>query len=379
MGVSLVALFLCGTALRPQLVGISPLFPDLERSLGISHAVTGLMTALPLVCMGAFALTGVPLTRLVGSRTAVSLSLLLLAVAGALRAAVGGAVALVLLTVAIGIGIAVAGAVVPHIVKENFVGHPVRATASYASGIQVGSTISAAVAIPLAMAFGGWQGSLATFAAFTFVVLAVWLVLAPRAGVAVPVPAVAVGKLAGIGILASTFALFGAGYYGLITWLPEIYVRQGWSPFAAGALLGVLNIGAMVGGFAVAFLAGARRPSYRVLLALSALFAAGITGFVLLPQGSFLWAIVSGIANGALLPLVLALPLELSSDPVAVARASAIMLGLGYTIAAAVPVVLGGVRDLTGSFAASEVLLAVTGWTLVVAVTMMFRTARQRL
>lgn len=375
-GSGLVALFLCGAALRPQLVGISPLFPDLERSLGLSHAVTALVTAVPLVCMGVFALTGVPITRLVGPRAAVSISLFFLGVAGALRVIFTGEAALFLLTVGVGIGIALAGAVVPHIVKESFARRPVRATASYAAGIQVGSTISAAVAIPIALAFGGWQASLAVFAAFTFIALAAWLALAPESGARRPATESVAGPLAGAGMMAVTFALFAAGYYGLITWLPEIYVRLGWSALAAGWLLGALNIAAMVGGFAVVVLPGSGRPNFRLVLVMSVLFALSITGFLLLPAGSVVWAIVGGVADGALLPLVLALPLGISSDPTAVARTSAIMLGFGYTISSAVPVALGGVRDLTGSFTASEVLLTITAWALVAAVLVMSRISR---
>jgi len=375
-GSGLIALFLCGAALRPQLVGISPLFPQLEYSLGLSHVVTALVTAVPLACMGVFALAGVPITRLVGPRAAVSLSLLLLGVTGAFRVVITGVPALILLTVGVGIGMAVAGAVVPHIVKESFGKRPLRATASYAAGIQVGSTISAAVAIPIALAFGGWQASLAIFAAFTFIALAAWLALAPGSGARRPAVDRAAGPLAGTGMLALTFALFAAGYYGLITWLPEIYVRHGWSALEAGWLLGVLNIAAMAGGLAVVVLPGRTRPGFRPMLLMSALFALSITGLLLVPAGSVVWAIVAGGANGALLPMVLALPLGMSSDPTAVARTSAIMLGFGYTISSVVPVVLGGVRDLTGSFTASEILLTIIGWALVAAVVMIFRISR---
>lgn len=339
--------------------------------------MTGLITALPMVCMGVFALTGAPITRRVGAGMAVSLSLLLLGVAGALRAAFVGAGALVLFTAAVGIGIAIVGAVLPHIVKEKFGEHPVRATASYAAGIQVGSTISAALAIPIALAFGGWQASLAAFAIFTFIVLAAWVALGFGTGAPVPARSVPAVRLHGAPIFALTFALFAAGYYGLITWLPEIYVRQGWSPLAAGGLLGLLNVSAMAGGFAVVIFARRRQPTFRSVLLLSVVFAIGITGFLVAPHGAFAWAILGGIANGALLPLVLALPLGLSQDPAAVARSSAIMLGVGYTIAAAVPVALGGVRDLTGSFNASEVLLTLTGWGLVAAVLVVSQTSHE--
>jgi CP family cyanate transporter-like MFS transporter len=55
--------------------------------------------------------------------------------------------------------------------------------------------------------------------------------------------------------------------------------------------------------------------------------------------------------------LVLTLPLDLEKDTGRLGALVGMMLGLGYTIGAISPVVLGAVRDLTGSFTASLWLL----------------------
>ncbi|HKC20233.1 MAG TPA: MFS transporter, partial [Candidatus Dormibacteraeota bacterium] len=343
--VSLIALFLAGTALRPQLVGIAPLLPDIERSLRLSHAATGALTALPLVCMGAFAFIGVPLTRVTGSRAAVILALGLVCVGGILRGFAGNALPLFVATVGIGIGIAIAGTVLPIVVKETFAEHPVMATGTYAAGIQVGATLSAATAVPIALVLGGWHAALLVFAAFTVVVLGSWLRLAPSA----VRPAAAAGGQGRYSLttvlLALTFAFFAAAYYGLITWLPEIYLRRGLNAAASGGLIASLNASAMVGGFGVALLAGRRRASYRVVFLLSAGFAAAITGFVVGPGLAVVWAVAAGATNGALLPLVLALPFDFNPDALGVARATAAMQGAGYALAAVTPIAMGGVRD----------------------------------
>ena len=56
--------------------------------------------------------------------------------------------------------------------------------------------------------------------------------------------------------------------------------------------------------------------------------------------------------------LVMTVPLDLEHDPGSVGALVGMMLGLGYTIGAISPFVLGAVRDLTGSFTASLWLLA---------------------
>ena len=52
----LAGLFLAGLALRPQIVGVGPLIPEIQDDLDISHAVAGLLTTIPVFCMGLFAL-----------------------------------------------------------------------------------------------------------------------------------------------------------------------------------------------------------------------------------------------------------------------------------------------------------------------------------
>jgi CP family cyanate transporter-like MFS transporter len=52
-------------------------------------------------------------------------------------------------------------------------------------------------------------------------------------------------------------------------------------------------------------------------------------------------------------PMILTLPLDLAHRPADVGAFAALMLGGGYVLAAIAPLVLGAVRDETGSFAAS--------------------------
>jgi cyanate permease len=45
-GLLLLAFFVCALALRPQIVGIGPLAPQIQRDLGASHALVGLLGTL---------------------------------------------------------------------------------------------------------------------------------------------------------------------------------------------------------------------------------------------------------------------------------------------------------------------------------------------
>ena len=143
------------------------LYPTSQESLDTTHAVAGLLATIPVLCMGLFAPPAAHLSSRVGTRTAITLSVLLIGVFGVARAVAPSAALVVLFTWPVGIGMGVAGAVVPVAVKEHFAARPAGPTGFYTTGIQTGSALSAAVAVPLAEWYGGWRASLAVFSLVT--------------------------------------------------------------------------------------------------------------------------------------------------------------------------------------------------------------------
>ena len=349
------ALFLCSFALRPQLVGAGPLFPRIERSLSISHAVAGLLGTIPVLCMGVFAPFAAYLLHGLGSRRAIGCSVGLLGVAGLARAFVPGAPALLLFTVPVGIGIALAGTLLPVAVKESFADRPAFATGIYATGLNFGSALSSLLAVPLAVLLGGWRGSFALFAGLALGLLPAWLLLTrhERSHERSPTRPPKLPWRSGIAWrLVLVFALMGASFYGLNAWLSNAYVEHGWSQSSAGALLGLLNIASIPGALVVPMFAdriGARR---HYLIGCSTCFLAGVLGLVLAPSAGWPFAIVAGLGIGGLFPLVLTLPLDVADKPADVGALVGLMLGAGYCLSALSPLALGALRDLSGGFSA---------------------------
>src|SRR3954454_15174298 len=70
---------------RPAVVAVAPVLGDLRAETGLSSAMAGLLTTLPVLCFGAFAATAPRLARRIGLETAVALSLALLAAGIAVR------------------------------------------------------------------------------------------------------------------------------------------------------------------------------------------------------------------------------------------------------------------------------------------------------
>ena len=117
-------------------------------------------------------------------------------------------------------------------------------------------------------------------------------------------------------------------YYGLNSWLPDVYVERGWSEGKAGALLAVLNATQIVAGLGDGV---ARRPDVVAprldggLLGLGSVAARRRAA----PGAGFLWAVLLGATIGPLFSLTMALPLDVGHGPAEVAAFTGLMLGRG--------------------------------------------------
>ncbi|MGZ6271958.1 MAG: MFS transporter [Candidatus Limnocylindrales bacterium] len=369
----LVALFLAALSLRPQLVGLGPLLPEIQADLGISHAEAGLLTTIPVLCMGIFAFLSPLIAGRFGTAPTVAVSLVAIGAFGLLRVAAPELVSIAALTIGVGVGIGVAGTLLPAYVKERLDHAPVAGTVAYSSGLQLGSAISAAIAIPLALALGGWRVAMALFSGVTLLLLVPWLAIGVRDGphTAARMRPTRHDYLDRRGWeLAVVLAIFSSVYYGLISWLTDAYIEAGWTPAAAGGLVGLLNIGAFIGALSVGAIVGRIASFGATLVGMGVLFAASVALLAAVPAIAPASAILAGIANGALFTLVLTLPPRVARSPARAAGISSVMLGTGYIVAALSPIGLGAVRDTTGSFQLSLGALALAA--LFVAVGMAF-------
>jgi MFS transporter, CP family, cyanate transporter len=365
----LAALFLGALALRPQLVGVGPLLPDIDEDLGVSHAVAGLLGTIPVLCMGLFAPPAAYVAGRMGTRAAIGACLAGIAAFGLLRAVAPGAPLVLALTIPIGVGMGLAGTLVPVVVKERFAQRPAFASGVYTTGIHTGAALSSALAVPIANSWGGWRAALAVFSAVTILLCAGWLWLTPAVGRRSPVapPRLPWSRRLVWGLVA-LFALQSIVYYGLVAWMPDSFQERGWSDASAGALLGAMSIAALPSGLLLPYLAD-RRGSRRQWLGISAgALLMSTLGVAVIPEGGFVWAALAGIGIGLAFPLTLTLPLDVAHTPADVGAVAGLMLGAGYTIAATGPLLLGAVRDATGSFSTSLWALVAIAAALVVSV-----------
>jgi CP family cyanate transporter-like MFS transporter len=359
----LTALVVVALALRPQLAGIGPLSGRIIDDLGVSHAFVGLLTTIPILCMGLFAPLGPVIAGRLGARPAIALAAGTVGVAGLVRALAPGEPTLLVFTLVIGIATATSGPMLAMYVRGVIDDHRVAGTAAYAGGTTLGAAVTAGIVVPLAVVLGGWRASLALVSAASAVGVGVWLSLTASkpehalagdgaaARVRLPVRRPVVWAL---GLL---FGIQSAVFYGVNAWLPSFYVERGWEPALAADLLAVSSLAGLVS-IVVAPLASRRGLERRQLLAAAAASATvGLGGVILAPALAWVWVIVLGAGLGLTFTVVLTLPTDVAADAGEAGGASALMLLVGYLISSVAPFTLGAARDATGSFAVSLWLL----------------------
>jgi MFS transporter, CP family, cyanate transporter len=374
------ALFFAGLVFRVPILVVGPLLKDVQADLGMSHGVAGLLSSIPVLCMAFLAPVGPVLAASIGPRTAVAACIVATAGFGLLRAVAPDALTVVGLTVGIGLGMGIVGPVFTQVVRSALPHRPTLGTGAYAMGYIIGSSAAAAAAVPLAVALGGWRGAFAAVAVISFGAIVAWWLLAPRDGhvhVAPRMPRLPLRSPVGW-LLGLAFGFQSVLFYAAIAWLPSIYIERGWSAGEAATLNAVFAALGIVTTLTVPLIArfvASRRAQLAIAASLAVL---GTIGIALGAEGppaagenglvAYFAILLLGFGIGIFFPITLTLPVEAAHSPAESSALAALMLLVGYTLAAVGPVVLGAVRDATGSF-------VVAGWIMVaVAVAMLAAT-----
>ena len=363
----LVVLVAVALNLRPTLAAVPPVLDAIQADLGLSAAGAGLLTALPVVCMGVFAPVGATLARRVGREVAVACALVLVAAGTLVRGL--GAAALILYggTLVAGIGIALAGALLPGVVKAWFPARAGTVTGLYTAGLVTGAMVAAAATVPLMHALGaGWPAGIAAWGLPAAAALAAWLPVTRRLQAnAGPATSGRVRLPWGSGVAWRITLYMGSQsllYYAALTWLSPLFVAAGWTASRAGLLLGLFSFTQIFSALVVPSLAdrtGDHRPWIAACVGLATVMLAA---FALAPTAApWLWAALLGLGVGGMFALALTLLVKLASSPAAAARLSGMALLVGYLLAATGPVLAGALYDAVGNYRVPFLVLAGIG------------------
>ncbi|WP_432048391.1 CynX/NimT family MFS transporter [Streptomyces asiaticus] len=375
----LIGIVLASLNMRAALAGVSPLLGEISGHFGLSATTGSLVTTIPLIFMGLASPFAPRLARRRGTE-AVLLSALVLLLGGILLRVAPPVMALFAGGALVGSGIAFLNVLMPGLVKRDFPHRAAGMTALYTTSMIGGATVSAASAVPLENALGGWRGSLASWSLLAAVAALVWIpqtVLARRGThhgepAATPVrtpvrtPPGAEPRL-GRSALAWQVTLFmglqSSIAYVCIAWMPTIFTDHGMSKSAAGLVFAFSTMVQMVGSFVVPTLAGRMRSQRTLAVAVAALMGAGIAGLLVAPAaGAWVWAALIGVGQGGSVGLALTMMVLRTGDAHTSARLSGMAQTWGYLLAAVGPLALGAVHQATGGWALPlTLMLAVCG------------------
>jgi len=359
LGLSLV---LIAFNLRPVFGSLSVLLPEVMQATGLSPAGASLLTTLPLLCLGLFAVPAPALARRFGAER-VLLGALLLICVGTLLRGTGHLPVLFASSALAGAGIAVGNVLLPGLVKRDFPTRAAMMTGLYTLAVCAGASSSTAFTVPLErhVFHGSWALTLAAWALPAALVLVLWAPQALAAASTRGTVHVRAGSL-WHDKLAWQITLFmglqSALAYIALGWLAPILRERGLDGAMAGYVAGVSILVQLVTCLVMPSLAARCRDQRALAVGVAVITLVSMLALIFAPLGGrWFWAVLLGLGQGGSFALALSLIVLRSPDAPVTAQLSAMAQGVGYILAATGPLLAGLLRGWTGSFRSSAVLL----------------------
>jgi MFS transporter, CP family, cyanate transporter len=365
--------------LRSGFIGLGPALPALTVDLGLSFSQASFLVAVPTLMMGLMAVPGGAVADRWGPARVIAAGLALVTVGGGLRAVAPEFVLLLALTFLFGAGIGISQPSLPRLMRSRF---PLRlgvTTGIYASGLVSGSIVAASLTGPILGHIGeaaAWRLPLTLWGILAGIALLAWTaVMRPWRPPDAPVPrhvspdvATAAAEWspwrdARAWISALLFAAQGLVYYLMVAWLPAIYGEAGTSATATAGLFAVFNAATLPAILLFPSWSDRLRRRRPPTIVAASLFLAGVLGLLALPVTDpwrWLWPALAGAGVSGVFAMSLVLPADIAPSG-RTGVAAGMVLAIGYAASALGPVLAGVVRDVTGSFDATLLVLPVTG------------------
>ncbi len=351
---ALALLWLCGAALRLTILAVPAVITQMQAELALSGTEVGILSALPVVLFGLFAVPGSVMVARLGLAAALIIGLLVAAIGGALRGTVPSVAFLYLMTLVMAAGVATLQVALPAAVRLWTPQRMGFATAVYTNGLLFGEILPVALTGPVVMPLvgGSWEASFAVWSAPLLLIAIGVYAAAPREEIA------AAGTARWwpdwrrplLWRLALLFSSITATYFAANTFLPPYLAEQGRSDLIVLALT-ALNVGQLPASFLLLAFADRIERETWPYLAFGLIAAVALLGIVLTAgMWTVVWAALLGFCCAGALTLGLTLP-ALMSRPEDVARLAGGMFTISYAGSVLVSIVSGAAWDLSGSAA----------------------------
>jgi len=352
--ISGLLLWLCGIGVRLSVLAVPPVIALIQSDLKLSGTQIGILTGIPVIMFGLAAAPGSLLIEHIGVRWTLAAGLVITALGSGLRALAPEVYSLYAATVLMSGGIAIMQPAMGAAVRQWMPTRAAFGTALYTNGIIVGEIVPVALMLPVLLPYfnQSWRLGLLTWSAPLLVMAIAVLVCSPRAeNHAVSKsgrlwPDLASGLNWKIGL---SFASVGSTYFCVNAFLPA-YLTSAGREADVSAALAALNMGQIPISLLTVILADWLQGKRWPFLVFGVVMLASVFGIVFSTGwATIMWAGITGVACGALLPLCMALPPLLARNPDDVARILAAALAIGYASAMLVSLAGGMAWDIGGN------------------------------
>ncbi|MGX1566712.1 CynX/NimT family MFS transporter [Streptomyces sp. NPDC055506] len=371
--------------LRPAITSLGALLEEVRDGLGMSGSVAGLLTSVPPLCFAVFGVMAPRLARRFGAGAVVCAGMAAIATGLAIRPYAGGTAGFLAASALALMGIAVSNVLMPAIVKQWFPDRVGSMTGVYSMGLALGTSLAAAVTVPVSDALGGsWQSGLALWSGLAVAAILPWLPFVRRRPAASgpgqradgdgttrdpEAPRLRITRSRTAWALAVFFGLQATAAYITMGWMAQIFRDAGVPAGTAGLLLALTMAMGVPLAFVIPRLATRLPHQGPIVLALGVCGLIGYAGLYLAPAGgAWAWALLLGVANCAF-PLALTMVGMRARTGPGVAQLSAFAQSTGYLISIPGPLLVGVLYQHSGGWGLPIALMSalmipqmVVGW-----------------
>jgi MFS transporter, CP family, cyanate transporter len=349
-------LWLAGVAMRMSILAMPPVIPLVHRELHLSETQVGLLIGLPLALFAIAAIPGSLLIARIGTRAAAVLGMVIAALAGGSRGAAVDVWTLYAAAIATGFGVAIMQPGLPTLVHEWLPSRVALGTIAYTSGMLMGTLFATGLTIPIVLPLvgGSWRLDLFAWAVPALLIAPVFWLLSPKTD-----EQSRIGNKIGalwwpdfkdplVWLLGLTFGSNNSPFFGTNAFLGDYLATQGKADLL-GAALGWLNGAQIVAPFILLLLANRLQRRAWPFLLFGPILLAAFLGLIFghSTVAILLCSALIGFTTAITLTAILALP-PLLTSPNNLARTSAGMFTISYTMAIIVPTISGALWDTTG-------------------------------
>ncbi|RST61388.1 MFS transporter [Siminovitchia terrae] len=360
-----IGIIFIGSNLRAPLTSVGSLIPFIRDDLGISHALAGTITTLPLLAFAFLSPFAPKIATRLGMERTILFSLILLTV-GLITRSMLSAGFLFGGTIMIGLAIAVGNVLLPGYIKMNFPYRIGVMTGIYAVFMNVFGALGSGLSVPISTIKGmGWKGSLAVWAILSFIAILFWLPQLrkqnkPTLSAAASKKRMSVWRSPLAWNITLFMGLQSLMFYTLMTWLPDILQSHGFSSSGAGWMLFLMQFALIPITFVIPVIAD-KMKNQKVLAGVTALLF--FLGIVALMIGSksllYVSVILIGVAGGSAFSLSMMFFSLRTTDGQQATELSGMAQSFGYLLAAIGPVLFGALYDISGKWQLSLSMLMI--------------------